>query len=650
MKNKKYTIFEQDLPAITIDMRKDILTMCHNCGKQNGHLGGCLSAVEILAVLYTQIMNINEVAHSGIGWENRDRFILSKGHAGFVLYAALKQIGLVSQEMIQGSIRGEQSVLFRHPKKNEQFGIECSVGSLGMGLGYGIGLAEAFRRKNTMQKVFVMLGDGECNEGSVWESAAYAGHRKLENLIVIIDKNKLQLDGYTSDVLNMDNMKERWETFGFQSLEVDGHNWEELMCAFRTEHKGKPLAIIADTIKGKGVSFAENQVQWHDNYLSDELFEKAWEEVGSDDKVKPIREMAKFRFQNKNIILEEQRQFNKICIDYNEENIKKWAKLGSKNVIGNIALEFAKQDKDFTLIYADCANRIDVSELRKQYPNQCYETGIAEQNMITMAAAMANEGLHVFAIAYAPFITARVLDQIRANLGYMKAPVCLIGLSAGMAGGDLGATHTAFEDIANLKCIPNVNVMAPVDMIEIVKCMEGAINDRNPAYIRVTINDKDTLIHLKDYDFKIGKAITMKEGNDIAILFSGSLMEEGFEVCAVLEKRKIRAELINMHTIKPLDTDTIRRILNKKMIVTVEEHNVIGGLGESIASFLAGYSYHAPLLMIGVQDEYFTADVPFNLRKRAGLFADKIVHDIVTAFDANVDDARSLDNESRKLD
>ncbi len=651
MENKEYTIAKQDLHAITVDMRKDILTMCHNCGKQNGHLGGCLSAVDILAVLYTQIMNINEVAHSGIAWENRDRFILSKGHAGFALYAVLKQIGLISQEMIQGSIRGEHSVLFRHPKKNEQFGIECSVGSLGMGLGYGIGLAETFKRKKTMQKVYVMLGDGECNEGSVWESAAYAGHRKLENLVVIIDKNKLQLDGYTSDVLNMDNMRERWEAFGFQSMEVDGHNWHELIRAFQTENKGKPLAIIADTVKGKGVSFAENQVQWHDNYLSDELYEKAWKEVGSDNEVKQIREMAEIRFQSKKIIMKEHKQPNEIYIDYNEENIKKWAELGSKNVIGNIALEFAKQDKDFVLIYADCANRIDVRNLKKFYPDQCYEVGIAEQNMITMAAAMANEGLHVFAIAYAPFITARVLDQIRANLGYMKAPVCLIGLSAGMVSSDLGATHTAFEDIANLKCVPNVNVMAPVDMIEIVKCMQSAINCGNPTYIRVTINDRDSLIHLKDYDFKIGKAITMKEGNDIAILFCGSLMEEGLKVCKALEKRNISAELINMHTIKPLDTDTIRRILNRKMIVTVEEHNVIGGLGESIAGFLARYSNHAPLLMLGVQDEYFTADVPFNLRKKSGLFADKIVRDIVTALNSNVyaDDERSLNNESRKI-
>ena len=289
-----------NLPMIVQDMRRDILTMCRTCGAHNGHLGGCMSSVEILAVLYTQVMNIFEASHSLELWENRDRFIMSKGHAGIAMYAALKHVGLIPDKMIHGTIRGHDSILFRHPKINTDYGIECSVGSLGQGICYGLGLAESFRRKGTPQKVFVMVGDGECNEGSVWEAAAYAGHRGLDNFIVIIDKNRLQLDGFTSDILSMENMAERWHAFGFVTAEADGHNFDELISAFQTPHEGKPLAIICNTVKGRGISFAENNVDWHDNYLTEELYSRAMEELGNPDLV-PVRESAWDRFATKSI-------------------------------------------------------------------------------------------------------------------------------------------------------------------------------------------------------------------------------------------------------------------------------------------------------------------------------------------------------------
>lgn len=607
-------ITKEDLNEIVLDMRHDILTMVRSCGRQNGHLGGCMSAVETLAVLYGQIMNINEILHSGRPWSERDRFIMSKGHAGIAMYAAMKHVGLLSQDMIDGPIRGEDTVLYRHPKRNTDYGIECSVGSLGMGIGYGIGLAESFKRKGTTQKVFVMMGDGECNEGAVWEGAAYAGHRGLDNLVVIIDKNGLQLDGPTEDIIGMNNMSERWSAFGFEAIDVDGHDMDALMDAFITKHPGKPLAIIAHTIKGKGMSFAENKTEWHDNYLSDELYEQGIRELGNID-LSNIRNKAKQRFDNRRINKEAEEKACPVKLKENAEIIREWNCYGSKKVIGEASYLLANQDEKFTLIYADCAERIGIEKLRERHPEKCYEAGISEQNVVGMAAAMAQEGYHVFVVAYAPFITARVLDQVRVNLAYMKAPVCLIGLGAGMASSDLGATHTAFEDIANMRGLPNMMVTCPVDTYEIVKGMEWFVNHPRPEYLRVTVSTPDTSVYTEPCDYSPFEADVLREGEDAIVFVSGSIIREALKMADELKEKGVSVEVVNVRSVKPLTLPCNNKCFKK--IFTIEEHNVIGGLGSAVSEYLFGIS--AELKMIGIQDEYFRADEPNEIRKRIGI-------------------------------
>lgn len=628
MDKRFITIPKEDLPHIALDMRHDILKMIHSCGRQNGHLGGCMSAVEILAVLYTQVMNINEVAHSDRCWSERDRFIMSKGHAGIAMYAALKQVGLISQDMINGPIRGDETVLYRHPKRNIKYGIECSVGSLGMGLGYGIGLAESFIRQKSKQRVYVMIGDGECDEGSVWESAAYAGHRKLENLIVIIDKNALQLDGFTHDVLSMDNMTDRWNAFGFKAVEVNGHDLNDIYAAFNTEHSGKPLAIIANTVKGKGVSFAENRVEWHDNYLSDELFEQGRHELGEQG-LTDVRTKAQERFNTRLINDVEKTLEANVKLDDSVEQIRKWNHLGSKNVIGEVAFQLAEQDERFTLVFSDCANRIGIKKLLENHPEKCYEVGISEQNQIAMAAAMAHEGYHVVAIAYAPFITARVLDQIRTNLAYMQAPVCLIGLSAGMASSDLGATHTAFEDIANMRCLPNIFVSAPVDTFEIAKNMEYFCNNGEPMYIRITVNNSDSLIYGENVEFDAKKADVIDANGKIVLVCCGSILKEVMEAKALLKCKGIDAAVINVRAVKPLDDAMLSSLKNYELIVSIEEHNVIGGLGSALAEIIAEDKNYPMLKRIGIKDCYFVADTAANIREKIGLTGEQIAKKVL---------------------
>ena len=252
------------------EMRNDIYRMGFQTGTNGAHFGGGLSLVEIMAVLYRVVMRVNPAEPR---WSGRDRFILSKGHGAMAYYAALKQVGFVTDEELM-TFKSNHTFLYGHPSMNPDKGIEFSSGSLGLGLALGVGTAMALRKRaNHAPRVFVLLGDGECGEGSVWESAASAAHFGLHNLVAIIDKNSLQYDGPTKDVLNMDSMAEKWESFGWQARSVDGHDIGALLGAF--ENLGsKPTVIVANTVKGKGVSYMENNPAWHHNRLTQAQFDE----------------------------------------------------------------------------------------------------------------------------------------------------------------------------------------------------------------------------------------------------------------------------------------------------------------------------------------------------------------------------------------
>lgn len=265
----------QELEAIAKDIRLDIVKMTYNSGTKGAHLGGSMSMAEILAVLYGTIMKYD------VGnplWEFRDRFILSKAHAAVGLYAALKYAGFLSESEIDGAMRGN-SPLFEHPKKSAERGIEFSGGSLGQGLSLGMGMALGlYKRGNEKSRVFVCLGDGECDEGAVWEAAVAISHYNLRNVTVLVDANGLQYDGATDTVMNIGSLADRWQSVGFDVVEVNGHDVMELQECLQTEMR-KPKAVIARTVKGKGLSFAENVVDWHTGRLTAELYEEAVKEL-----------------------------------------------------------------------------------------------------------------------------------------------------------------------------------------------------------------------------------------------------------------------------------------------------------------------------------------------------------------------------------
>ncbi|WAI01205.1 transketolase [Methanogenium organophilum] len=259
-------------------MREQALKMAYSVGSIGSHIGGGLSMIEIMATLYGGILRFDP---DNPEWDNRDRFILSKGHGVLAYYTALAEAGFFStDELLKFEVSGE--FLPGHPILNMEKGIECSTGSLGMGLPFGAGIALAGKMEKKPYLTYVLVGDGECDEGSIWEAAMFASHYHLSNLIVIVDHNKLQYDGPCCDVMNLDNFKAKWESFGWEVTEVDGHNIRDLYHAFSCCTQSaivKPHVIIASTIKGKGVSFMENNKAWHHSVLSRKQYDQAIEEI-----------------------------------------------------------------------------------------------------------------------------------------------------------------------------------------------------------------------------------------------------------------------------------------------------------------------------------------------------------------------------------
>lgn len=264
----------QDIILKSKEMRKHIIEMTYYAGGYGAHIGGGLSLVEIMSVMYGKILKYNK---QNLSDSKRDRLILSKGHGALGLYAAFYEYGLISKEEID-SFRKSGSWLTAHPTMDISKGIEFSSGSLGQGLGQGIGTAISLKKlRNFDSKVYVILGDGECNEGSIWEGALLAPQLKLDNLTVIIDKNGLQCDDKTSNIINLDNIDKAWESIGWEVYVVDGHN-EQAIYDELIKKSNKPKLIIANTIKGKGVSFIENEPKWHMGRLTKEQFEQALSE------------------------------------------------------------------------------------------------------------------------------------------------------------------------------------------------------------------------------------------------------------------------------------------------------------------------------------------------------------------------------------
>ena len=289
----------------------------------------------------------------------------------------------------------------------------------------------------------------------------------------------------------------------------------------------------------------------------------------------------------------------------NSANARVWSKLGSRGTFGAAMMELGQTSDNLMVLTADLSTTSGLDRFKNAYPEKFLNVGIAEQNMIGIAAGMAKEGKTVFATTFATFAAMRSYEQVRVHMGYMGLNVKVVGLASGMAMGMFGNTHYGIEDIALMRAVPGLTVLSPADGAEIVKTVIAAAEYQGPIYIRLTGAMNNPIVYKEDYDFTIGKAVTLREGTDITILATGTMVYESLIAAKLLEDNSISATVVNMHTIKPLDTSIIDRACKTtELIVTVEEHSVIGGLGGAVAEYKSRIANAPPQLFIGLPDMF----------------------------------------------
>ena len=314
----------------------------------------------------------------------------------------------------------------------------------------------------------------------------------------------------------------------------------------------------------------------------------------------------------------------------NDRNIKVWSTIGSRATFGLAALELAKSVENLMVLTCDVSTSAGLDRYRKAYPDKYLDLGIAEQNMIGVAAGLASEGYKVVTTTFAPFQTIRCCEQIKVNIGYMKQKICMVGIGSGLALGTLGFTHCCIEDVGVLRSIPGIKIISPADSFETIKALEAAIKSEDSIYIRLTGSSNNPIVYNKDYSFEIGKSIKLKEGKDVTIFAAGACVHSSLEAAKKLEENNISCGVINMHTIKPVDFEAINEVCNfSKLIVSIEEHNVIGGLGSAIAEHKAKLKNSPRLLTIGVDDNYIKGGSYNFLKEKYGLTTNKIVGNII---------------------
>ncbi len=315
--------------------------------------------------------------------------------------------------------------------------------------------------------------------------------------------------------------------------------------------------------------------------------------------------------------------------EINKRNIRTWSMLGTRGTFGACMLGLAKNDPNLLCLTSDLCATSGLEHFRIEYPEQLINVGIAEQNMLGIAAGLSMDGYRVFASTFATFASMRALEQLRTGLAYMNLNVKVVGLASGFSMAFFGNTHYAIEDLAITRAIPNLLVVSPADGLETIKVLSALAEYEGPAYVRLTGQANCPVIYSEDYEFQLGKGVVLKEGRDIALIATGTIVSEALKAAEQLEQQGICCTVVDMHTVKPLDTELLDELLSvHKMIVTVEEHSIIGGLGSAVAEFLTSQNKLPQHIILGISDTFTHPGTYPYLLQRHGLTADQIFQKI----------------------
>ncbi|HKW25575.1 MAG TPA: transketolase [Terriglobales bacterium] len=626
----------------------------------SGHAGGTLSIMDITAALYLRVADLDP---KNPQWEQRDRIIWSVGHKAPALYLGLAFAGFCKPEEVV-TLRKLYSPFQGHPHWPKLPGVEVSSGSLGQGLSVAVGAALAARLDGRKNKVFCLMGDGEQQEGNIWEAAMEAAHYKLDNLIAIVDFNRLQIDGPVCEVMNIEPLEEKYRAFGWDIVRIDGHDMKQIVATLEQVKErpatGRPLLVIAATVKGKGVSFMENVAGWHGKSPSKEEMLKALAELGLTEKIPYEQLLAKARLYQAEVEEKLAAKQPRFRHDYwwNAGPNMKVKMEPTRKGFGQSLAENGG-DPRVVCLGLDISGSITISEFYAGHPERkprWLSMGIAEQSATAAAAGLAKEGKLPVLGTYATFAAARNLDQLRVSVCYGNFNVMVAGAHGGVSVGPDGATHQALEDLFAVGGLPNMVVVVPCDSIETKKATDYLLLEHiGPKYVRFA-REATPIVTTEETPFVFGKANVVRlrgeaeqfvdafeitlasdyrnESEDLSIIACGPMVPEAMRAAWIL-KRDFDCEtrVINLHTLKPLDrTAIIRAAKETGVVITAEEHQ-IGALSGRVSEVITGSGqlYGLPVITgaIGVKDRFGDSGAPWELIKEFEVSAEHIAQKAV---------------------
>lgn len=546
----------------------------------SGHPTSCMSCAELVAGLFFHFLRYDLKHPKSV---HNDRFVLSKGHAAPILWAALAEAGAFPVAKLE-TLRRIDSDLEGHPTPRNPW-IDVATGSLGQGLSAGAGMALASWMNKVNNHIFVLLGDGETAEGSVWEAAALARRYRLFNLTAIIDVNGFGQSEQTIYGHDVQSYADRFGAFGWHTRVIDGHRMEEVLDAYAeaVSHEEGPTAIIARTIKGKGVAHLEGSTNPHGKPVSEEEVERALREVGGHDPVEGLR-LAIPEIPPGGRV----KPASPAPVSWPPPGYSIGEEVATRKAYGQALHKLGGLNEEVVVLDGEVKNSTYAELFAQEFPARYTECFIAEQNMVGMAMGMSALGKVPFVSSFACFLT-RAADQIRmAGISRLNVKFC--GSHAGISIGEDGPSQMGLEDLALFRALPRATVLYPADAVATERCVALAAEQEGIAYIR-TGRPATPVIYPPEQEFSIGGSVVLKRSrNDKAtVLTAGITIHEALKAAAILEKEGIMLRVIDLYSIKPIDETTIEEAAREtRVIITVEDHYADGGLGDAVLGALAG--------------------------------------------------------------
>lgn len=587
----------------------------------SGHPTSSMSAAEIMAILFFEVMRLDPKQPASAA---NDKFILSKGHAAPVLYSAWAELGLFPREHLL-TLRQLDSNLEGHPTPELPF-VAVPTGALGQGLAVGLGMALQARLAGAPYRTYVLMGDGETAEGSVWEAAQVAGYYAVDNLCAIVDVNRLGQSQHTMLQHEMEQHQQRWAAFGWNAMIVDGHDLDQLRAAFKqaADCQGKPSVLLARTLKGKGVAFIEDKNGWHGKALKPgeeadaalaELRQsfrpadgfKPWPQPPAAAPAPPTAELAAMP----------------------PPQFQAGALVATREAFGQALAALGAREKRIVAVDGDVENSTFTEFFQKIAPDRFFEGYIAEQNMVGMAMGLAATGRVPFVSTFACFLT-RAADFIRLA-GLARSNVKFVGTHAGISIGEDGGSQMGLEDLAMFRALPESLVLYPSDAASTWAAVSLAARHQGLAYIR-TGRPKASLIYANNESFAIGQAKVLRQSDSdrLCVVAAGVTLFEALAAHDRLKNEGIRIRVVDLFSLRPIDSATLLASARAagNTILTVEDHYTAGGIGDAVSEAVSPAGVRVRRLAVrGVP----RSGKPEELLHRYAIDADAIVAEVKKA-------------------